>query len=148
MNRNADTVDAFKRHLNQGRINVPKYFYTGSRHLQILHTRPAAVLLISTFTPKSPLILYCVVADVVTSKMQSISSFDVISIGFTDLNYVILFSSIVMLLLMCYSAGMSLLAMRLTRVSSKLYIDTKKNLKKVKVSHESVMFSTFFIYHC
>ena len=39
VDRNANTVDAFKRHLNQGRVNVPKYFYTGSKHLQILHTR-------------------------------------------------------------------------------------------------------------
>ena len=37
--RNADTVDSFKRHLNQGRVSVPKHFYTGSRRMQILHTR-------------------------------------------------------------------------------------------------------------
>ena len=34
-----DTVDHFKRQLNQGRVIVPKYFYTGNRCMQILHTR-------------------------------------------------------------------------------------------------------------
>ena len=85
---------------------------------------PAVVLLITTFTPKTSLILHCSVADVVTSKMQSISSFDVINIGSADWNYVILFCSIVMFLLVCYTAGTSLLAMRSMRVSSKLYIYT------------------------
>ena len=34
-----DAVDDFKRQLNQGRVIVPKYFYTGNRCMQILHTR-------------------------------------------------------------------------------------------------------------
>ena len=37
--RNVETIDSFKRHLNQHRATVPKYFYTGNRKLQILHTR-------------------------------------------------------------------------------------------------------------
>ena len=37
--RDVDTVDSFKRHLSQGRANVPKYYYSGSRRLQVLHTR-------------------------------------------------------------------------------------------------------------
>ena len=37
--RNADTVDSFKRHLSQGRVSVPKHYDTGSRRMQILHTR-------------------------------------------------------------------------------------------------------------
>ena len=84
----------------------------------------AVVPLITTFIPKTSLILHCVVADVVTSKMQIISSFDAIYIVSTDLNYVILLCSIVMFLLLCYSVGTSLLAMRPTRVSLKLYIYT------------------------
>ena len=36
--RDVDTVDSFKRHLSQGRANVPKYNYSGSRRLQVLHT--------------------------------------------------------------------------------------------------------------
>ncbi|MCG8049110.1 MAG: reverse transcriptase domain-containing protein [Candidatus Thiodiazotropha endolucinida] len=34
-----DTVDAFKRQINQDKVIVPKYFYTGNRSLQVLHTR-------------------------------------------------------------------------------------------------------------
>ena len=34
-----DTADDFKRQLNQGRVIVPKYFHTGNRSMQILHTR-------------------------------------------------------------------------------------------------------------
>ena len=30
---------SFKRHLSHGRVNVHKYFYTGNRRMQILHTR-------------------------------------------------------------------------------------------------------------
>ena len=37
--KKVNTVDSFKRHLNQGRVSVPKHFYTGSRRMQILHTR-------------------------------------------------------------------------------------------------------------
>ena len=37
--RIVDIVDDFKRQLNQGRVIVPKYFYTGNRSMQILHTR-------------------------------------------------------------------------------------------------------------
>ena len=37
--RIVDTVDDFKRQLTQGRIIAPKYFYTDSRSMQILHTR-------------------------------------------------------------------------------------------------------------
>ena len=39
LRRIVDTVDDFKRQLNQGRVIVPKYFYTGNRSMQILHTR-------------------------------------------------------------------------------------------------------------
>ena len=37
--RNVETIDSFKRHLKQHRATVPKYFYTGNRKSQILHTR-------------------------------------------------------------------------------------------------------------
>ena len=37
--RNVETIDSFKRYLNQHRATVPKYFYTGNRKSQILHTR-------------------------------------------------------------------------------------------------------------
>ena len=37
--RNVDTVESFKRRINQDMITIPKHFYTGSRQLQILHTR-------------------------------------------------------------------------------------------------------------
>ena len=37
--RNVKTIDSFKRYLNQHRATVPKYFYTGNRKSQILHTR-------------------------------------------------------------------------------------------------------------
>ena len=37
--RIVDTFDDFKRQLNQGRVIVPKYFYTDHRSMQILHTR-------------------------------------------------------------------------------------------------------------
>ena len=37
--RDVDTVDSFKRHLSQGRANVPKYYYSSSRRLQVLHAR-------------------------------------------------------------------------------------------------------------
>ena len=37
--RNVETIGSFKRHLNQHRATVPKYFYTGNRKSQILHTR-------------------------------------------------------------------------------------------------------------
>ena len=37
--RNVDTVESFKRRINQDIITIPKYFYTGLRQLQILHTR-------------------------------------------------------------------------------------------------------------
>ena len=37
--RNVETIDSFKRHLNQHRATVPKYFYTGNRKSQILHIR-------------------------------------------------------------------------------------------------------------
>ena len=34
-----DSVDSFKRHIRRDKTPVPKYFYTGSRKLQILYTR-------------------------------------------------------------------------------------------------------------
>ena len=37
--RNVDTVESFKRRINQDMITIPKHFYMGSRQLQILHTR-------------------------------------------------------------------------------------------------------------
>ena len=37
--RNVEAIDSFKRNLNQHRATVPKYFYTGNRKSQILHTR-------------------------------------------------------------------------------------------------------------
>ena len=37
--RNVDTVESFKRHINQDMITIPKHFYTGSRQFKILHTR-------------------------------------------------------------------------------------------------------------
>ena len=37
--RNVETINSFKRHLNQHRTTVPKYLYTGNRKLKILHTR-------------------------------------------------------------------------------------------------------------
>ena len=37
--RNADTVDTFKRKIHENTVVIPKHYYTGSRQLQILHTR-------------------------------------------------------------------------------------------------------------
>ena len=34
-----DSIDSFKRQINRNKTAVPKYFYTGSRKLQILYTR-------------------------------------------------------------------------------------------------------------
>ena len=34
-----DSIDSFKRQISRNKTAVPKYFYTGSRKLQILHTR-------------------------------------------------------------------------------------------------------------
>ena len=34
-----DSVDSSKRQISRNKTTVPKYFYTGSRKLQILHTR-------------------------------------------------------------------------------------------------------------
>ena len=33
-----DSIDSFKRQISRNKTAVPKYFYTGSRKLQILHT--------------------------------------------------------------------------------------------------------------
>ena len=38
-NKYVDSVDSFKRQISRNKTTVPKYFYTGSRKLQILHTR-------------------------------------------------------------------------------------------------------------
>ena len=35
----SDSVNSFKRFLNQNKTPVPKYYYTGSKKAQILHTR-------------------------------------------------------------------------------------------------------------
>ena len=37
--KESESVDSFKRFLNQNKILVPKYYYTGKRKAQILHTR-------------------------------------------------------------------------------------------------------------
>ena len=37
--KESDSVNSFKRFLNQNKTPVPKYYYTGSRKAQILHTR-------------------------------------------------------------------------------------------------------------
>ena len=37
--RNADTVEFFKRKIYESTVVIPKHYYTGSRQLQILHTR-------------------------------------------------------------------------------------------------------------
>ena len=34
-----DSVDSFKRQISRNKTPVPKYFYTGGKNLQILHTR-------------------------------------------------------------------------------------------------------------
>ena len=34
-----DSIDSFKRQISRNKTAVPKYFYIGSRKLQILHTR-------------------------------------------------------------------------------------------------------------
>ena len=34
-----DSIDSFKRQISRNKTTVPKYFYTGSRKLQNLHTR-------------------------------------------------------------------------------------------------------------
>ena len=46
--RIVDTVDDFKRQLNQGRVIVPKYFYAGNRSMQILHIDFKLVATLST----------------------------------------------------------------------------------------------------
>ena len=37
--RNSQSLAIFKTHLNENRRRLPKYFYTGTRKLQVLHTR-------------------------------------------------------------------------------------------------------------
>ena len=37
--RDTDTTNSFKQRLNQNMVCIPKYYYTGKRKLQILHTR-------------------------------------------------------------------------------------------------------------
>ena len=37
--RDVDTTESFKNRLNQNRVYVPKYYYTGKRRPQVLHTR-------------------------------------------------------------------------------------------------------------
>ena len=39
-NRNADSLYSFKRQINHDRKNIPKYYYSGLRRYQIIHTRP------------------------------------------------------------------------------------------------------------
>ena len=34
----SDSVASFKYNLNRDRTHVPKYFYSGNRHVQVLHT--------------------------------------------------------------------------------------------------------------
>ena len=34
----SDSVAAFKYKVNRDQIHVPKYFYSGKRHVQVLHT--------------------------------------------------------------------------------------------------------------
>ena len=83
--RNADSVDTFKRHLSHGRVSVPKYFYTGNRRMQILHTRlrtGSSSLKYDLYSKN--ITLHCVTADVVPLKIQSISSLSVTYIGTTD----------------------------------------------------------------
>lgn len=36
---NTETADNLKQHLNKGKVTVPRYFYTSSRNMQILHIR-------------------------------------------------------------------------------------------------------------
>ena len=38
-NRNADSLYSFKRQINHDRKNIPKYYYSGLRRYQIIHTR-------------------------------------------------------------------------------------------------------------
>ena len=38
-NRNADSLNSFKRQINLDRKNIPKYYYSGTRRYQIIHTR-------------------------------------------------------------------------------------------------------------
>ena len=35
----SDSVASFKYNLNRDQTHVPKYFYSGKRHVQVLHTR-------------------------------------------------------------------------------------------------------------
>ena len=37
--RDAPTLESFKQKLNAGKIRKPKYFYSGTRQLQIMHCR-------------------------------------------------------------------------------------------------------------
>ena len=37
--RDTDSTNSFKQRLNQDRVRIPKYFYTGKRKIQILYTR-------------------------------------------------------------------------------------------------------------
>ena len=38
-NRNADSLNSFNRQINLDRKNIPKYYYSGTRRYQIIHTR-------------------------------------------------------------------------------------------------------------
>ena len=87
--RNADSVDSFKRHLSHGRVSVPKCFTLATDAC-----RPCthgfelvAVLSNTTFTRRTLLTLHFVTADVLTLKIQNISSSSVTYIGTTDWCY-------------------------------------------------------------
>ena len=87
--RNADSIDSFKRHLSHGRVSVPEYFTLATDACRsCTHGfELVAVLSNTTFTRRTSLTLRCVTADVVTLKVQSISSSSVTYIGTTDWYY-------------------------------------------------------------
>ena len=72
-----DSVESFKRQISRNKTPVPKYFYTGSRKLQILHTRlrtGRSSLNYDLFV-KSISETHCVLVEVVMLKTRNIFFF-------------------------------------------------------------------------
>ena len=72
--RRSDSVNSFKRSLNRGAPVVPKYYYSGNRKFQILHTMlrtNCSSLYYDLFLKIYQLLLYCCFTSTVKSKVMS-----------------------------------------------------------------------------
>ena len=67
--KESDSVNSFKRFLNQNKTPVPKYYYTGSRTAQILHTRLRTNCSSLNMDPFLKILVILLYAAVEVSKM-------------------------------------------------------------------------------